>query len=333
MLEIENQLLVNVPAEVVPDSSTMTTPSRKNIKAKPSKPAPGKATLEQEMPGQPTPAATLPTPGNTTPEHETLRQPTTPTTPGKLQLEEVQSMCATLGTKQIYFLTANEYLVTELFDSSEIEKSIFKNEWGEKIPSKLKHWGKWDKRTKAYAEILRKDHRIIFKTIDLTWEERKLSNSSVETILKTCGSSERDNAYLVRITAQGTIKTWIKKRHAEEFLTDIAECIMMKYPGSEHPLEFSIAGTKRPCIGCCGRMTGVIDFFNRHRPGKLWLHTIQNQPKDVQKRTLRVLLTKSSYGTDSSLDTDDDEDDDGKTTCLDDEEATGVTDKFQKMKL
>ena len=289
---------------------------------------PRNATPRQETPGLPTPGNAIPgqptpvgTPGQETPALPTPRnaisgQPmpveTTPT-PEKLQLEEVQSMCVLLGTKQIYFLTANEYRVTKLFNSSEIQESIFKNEWGKKIQSKLKPWDKWDKRTKAYAEILRKEHPIKFETIDLTWEERKLSNSSVDTILKKCGSSERDKVfvYLVRITAQGTIKTWIKKRHAEEFLTDIAECIMMKYTGSEHPLEFSIAGTKRPCIGCCGRMTGVIDFFNQHRPGRLWLHTIQNQPKDVQKRTLRVLLTKSSYGTDSSLDTDD-EDDDGK---------------------
>ncbi len=84
------------------------------------------------------------------------------------------------------------------------------------------------------------------------------------------------------------------ERHAEEFLTDIADYAAVVAKESEMKPYSCIGGKKRPCMGCTGRMTDFINQFGNY-PGRLWLHTIQNQSHPAARNTINTLLTSPSH--------------------------------------
>lgn len=106
-------------------------------------------------------------------------------------------------------------------------------------------------------------------------------------------------------------------RHAEEFLTDVAESFNALGRVSGTPVYTCIAGKKRPCAGCAGRMQGHISQYGQHN-GNFWLNSIESQSEEAAKRTFNVLLSNPSYvsvsanGLDApGYDTGSDSDDDG----------------------
>ncbi len=80
------------------------------------------------------------------------------------------------------------------------------------------------------------------------------------------------------------------KRHAEEFLCDIAE----EAKKLAKDVYASVAGKKRPCVGCSGRMKKLIDNYNPY-PGKYWSHTIKYQDTKIAENTEKILLEKKSH--------------------------------------
>jgi hypothetical protein len=64
------------------------------------------------------------------------------------------------------------------------------------------------------------------------------------------------------------------------------------------PIYTCIAGKKRPCMGCSGRMHNNITQYNQN-PGRLWSSTIEQQSDRAAKNTVTLLLSKSSHITQS----------------------------------
>ena len=86
-----------------------------------------------------------------------------------------------------------------------------------------------------------------------------------------------------------------KFRHAEEFLTDIAEVIKNKYEEA----YTCIAGTKRPCLSCYSRMkfSDKIDKYG-DRPGLLFVGRFREQNSinlELAKHTLEEAITQKNY--------------------------------------
>lgn len=83
-------------------------------------------------------------------------------------------------------------------------------------------------------------------------------------------------------------------RHAEEFLADIAS--FAKEVGRTEGVDpYSCAGgKKRPCMGCTGRMTGLITQFGSH-PGRLWVQTLENQTGPAAENTVNAVLTSPAH--------------------------------------
>lgn len=99
------------------------------------------------------------------------------------------------------------------------------------------------------------------------------------------------SVFLVKITT----KPDYEERHIEEFFTDIVEYAQII--ASEQKLEADavyscVGGKKRPCIGCFGRMDGVITKHGQH-PGLFWKQTLQAQLPVPALRTIEALLTQS----------------------------------------
>ena len=84
-------------------------------------------------------------------------------------------------------------------------------------------------------------------------------------------------------------------RHAEEFLVDLYEAIYTKDGVSN--VRASIAGKKRPCMGCYGRMKsaaeggGALAFGDK--PGRYWVHSMRGQELPAAKETAKALLGES----------------------------------------
>ncbi len=70
-----------------------------------------------------------------------------------------------------------------------------------------------------------------------------------------------------------------KARHAEECLVDVAEIIQALGKKNSTAVYSCVAGKKRPCMSCSGRMMGIINVFNPN-PGSLWLEVIGRQRQD-----------------------------------------------------
>lgn len=93
---------------------------------------------------------------------------------------------------------------------------------------------------------------------------------------------------IIFLQLPGLLTAATRDRHAEEFLVDIIEAL------PETPSYSCIAGKKRPCRGCYGRMKTVVDEYGT-RPGRFWSHTMVNQPSEAAKRTARSFIDKRSY--------------------------------------
>lgn len=117
-----------------------------------------------------------------------------------------------------------------------------------------------------------------------------LSDESKQT-LKNKFSQKNHYIYLLYIEQ---IPAFAKARHAEEFLTDIADEAKAFTDTLGVNFYSCIGGKKRPCIGCYGRMTGHITQFGQF-PGGFWTQTLKHQTNEAAINTIRTLLSKKSY--------------------------------------
>ncbi|OGT06286.1 MAG: hypothetical protein A2X78_01415 [Gammaproteobacteria bacterium GWE2_37_16] len=109
--------------------------------------------------------------------------------------------------------------------------------------------------------------------------------------VRDCLNMKDGSVFLVKITT----KPDYEERHIEEFFTDIVEYAQII--ASEQKLEAGavyscVGGKKRPCMGCFGRMDGVITKHGQH-PGLFWKQTLQAQLPVPALRTIDTLLTQS----------------------------------------
>jgi hypothetical protein len=84
-------------------------------------------------------------------------------------------------------------------------------------------------------------------------------------------------------------------RHAEEKLMDLLEL-------ADYRARAVVAGKKRPCGTCLGRMQQMkengFDVIFGQRPGLIWKESFQRQPLEVRQVTLRELKARSQYVSD-----------------------------------
>lgn len=114
---------------------------------------------------------------------------------------------------------------------------------------------------------------------------------TLQTILETALRYENKVIFICEIINWQATQ---KKRHAEEFLVDIAEFAKDFCRLVGGVMTTCIGGKKRPCIGCFSRMVSDgIDNFGKH-PGRFWV-TIDNQSSRVARRTVQTLLNTPSY--------------------------------------
>lgn len=144
--------------------------------------------------------------------------------------------------------------------------------------------------TKKVAEIFRKGP---IQRLDISIEAGNVLSENTKNVIKTILQKRKDEIYVLNIQK---CPLSLKLRHAEEFLTDIAEYAdkVRAELDVAQPLYTCIAGKKRPCMGCSGRMHNVITQYGE-RPGRYWSNTLENQKDDVASATVTLLLSKPAH--------------------------------------
>ena len=97
---------------------------------------------------------------------------------------------------------------------------------------------------------------------------------------------------LIILYLEGYATKRMQTRHAEEFLVDIITNLPAPKPG--RATYSCIAGKKRPCFGCYGRMHTVVSEHGQH-PGHFWSQTIQGQTSIAARRTAKALIEHPSH--------------------------------------
>ena len=271
----------------------------------------------------------------------------------KITLAEIQTMHIRYNNKSCLFIAANEAPITDIFkdvfNSYNVLRDVlteiptyqpkdkegkrrverYSNNFKELLDnssdnpcrfSYTKKNGENRKDIKHYQEIvnlIRNDKCKIYilnpeyqrktKNQSLTLEE-----STVEDLFQKILDVPEDG--IVFINTSGVTQN-LHSRHAEEFLTDIAEVIKEK---DKHAYT-CIAGKKRPCLTCYSRMrSSKIDTYGK-RPGKTWAGRISTNNPEVSEAFIESTVVEDCYitidkngkqqqGYDSGTD---DEDDDG----------------------
>lgn len=227
-----------------------------------------------------------------------------------LPLVEIQAMHLSCEGRHNLFIVANEFSVTKTFTKI-INKDNFKESltW---FYSPEDSEGK--KRSKRYASKLKK--RVFGNSLQITGNDPvdvknaeqvgdilrdnnivslqigyggdKLLNEESRELLSKIIQSEDKTIFFV------TVRNYPghKGRHAEEFLCDIVD---YSKELEVETIYTAIAGKKRPCIGCSGRLEAVnVSNYGRY-PGRFWKHTFETQSEDVALKTLNLLRKNSSY--------------------------------------
>jgi hypothetical protein len=177
------------------------------------------------------------------------------------------------------------------------------------------------RRSRRYAAKL--DSRIYSETPRVTFSDPidKMRSEQVQSLLKTAslfrleielqeGNILAENSKLllrnvfrkrnneIYIVVVKKCPKTVASRHAEEYLSDIADYAVMIHQTDKIglPLYTCVAGKKRPCMGCAARMQNVITQYGA-RPGRYFVHTGETQTDAVAARTVNLLLSSPSYVT------------------------------------
>ncbi len=216
-------------------------------------------------------------------------------------LVEIQVMHLSFQKKHFLFIAANEFTATQSFatllkDSAQLETALVSTYQPDKDLEGKARSARYAKKfrtrvfdletsfspdteAQAVAELLRSaPTSLLSLKNDLKQDSELVANKLQE---KSCG--------IFFVTVQNFS---YERRHAEEFLVDIAEYAKARFD----KVRTCIAGKKRPCLTCTGRMTGVIDDYGK-RPGRFWVHAIEHQSPTTALRTYSILCQSASYVT------------------------------------
>lgn len=227
-------------------------------------------------------------------------------------LVEAQIMHMEFSKKHSLFLAINKFELTKylpkIIDDSEIseiltteytprreEGKVRSSRFASKLSARI--FGKKlnipesadkddDYRARCIGYILRNCKPIF---LHITIEKNNELSRNSQKIIKGFLRNNKNKFYIIVVDSCNN-----KDRHAEEFLTDIAEYANKLANKSKVDIHTTIAGKKRPCYGCLGRMTNVISNFNKY-PGRFWNHTMKEQTHDNALKTANKLLNKAAY--------------------------------------
>lgn len=221
------------------------------------------------------------------------------------KLVEIELMHATVGEKHFVFLAANEVDVAAYYQALLGEFGTVKKLLTTQYSPDRDVEGK--RRSKRYARKLQIQlfngdtalspsveeadglyAQAVADAVTGAWVVQDM-NARPQQRIHTLLENEPGGVFLLDFS-----KVRDKARHAEEFLVDTADYI--KNYAKEKGLEtsFAIAGKKRPCATCSGRMSGEIDRYGK-RPGLLWLHAAGRQSPSTFRRTAEGLLNHASH--------------------------------------
>ncbi|OJW68344.1 MAG: hypothetical protein BGO68_04620 [Candidatus Amoebophilus sp. 36-38] len=193
--------------------------------------------------------------------------------------------------------------------------SIFKNLFGPKKAVEVKYAlknGEDKKDISHYTKILKllcnKECNIVHLPLSYNSSERningdlELAEDTKKVVLEIVNGKEGKIIFID--TSQLSTENNLKYRHAEEFLTDIAEVIKCEYL-----LSYTcIAGTKRPCLTCYSRMnsSGAIDIYGK-RPGLLYIERHDEQAINNPRAAIKTMELSSLEACYITTDEDDNE--------------------------
>lgn len=222
-------------------------------------------------------------------------------------LKEIQSLHLQCNGSSNLFVVANDFSVTEKFEKyitenkfSKILTSVYNPRTSEEKERSGRYAAKLknriirkkiiigdDKNDVSKAEAIRKilcSKNIAYLNMDYnnTFSELNTAIDDDKHSLKYILENKEDNIYFIVIK-----NCRDEKRHSEEFLCDIVEKAKEIF-GVEN-IYSCIAGKKRPCIGCSGRMRDVsISNYSRY-PGLFFKNTITYQTSNVSSSTTELL--------------------------------------------
>jgi ankyrin repeat protein len=136
-----------------------------------------------------------------------------------------------------------------------------------------------------------------FCPLELELEEGNILSAASKEVL---GKIFRFSKNLVFAVVVKKHPKGLELRHAEEYLTDIAEYAAVNHH-EDGAVYTCIGGKKRPCMGCAGRMQSVISQYGK-RPGRYFKHTGETQSDAASGRTITLLLSSSSHVTRTPID-------------------------------
>lgn len=221
------------------------------------------------------------------------------------KLVEVELMHATIGDKHFVFLAANEVDVATqyqaLLDNSASTEALLTSIYqpdrdvegkrrSKRYARKLKlQLFNGEVALKSSAQTADGDYAAaVAQAVTAAWAIQDMNarpSQRIEALL----DEKPGGVFLLDFS-----RTVDKSRHAEEFLVDVANIIKVYADNKQLEVGFAIAGKKRPCATCSGRMMSVIDRFGE-RPGFLWKHAAGRQSPATFRRTAQTILENSSH--------------------------------------
>lgn len=220
--------------------------------------------------------------------------------PENEKLIEIQAMHLICNGNSNLFIAANEYEITKAFKaikskdfksklitpytpgtkealtrSSRYSKKLERRIFGDKAISGS---NQTDLKYANYLKQIIRKKNIEVISLNYSGSANDLNDESKKNLQKILEKDDDKIFFLVIKNCS------YKDRHAEEFLCDIAKIAKLKF--GIDTVDSSIAGKKRPCLGCFGRMNAEEITNHGKYPGLFFKHTIANQPAEVAAQTL-----------------------------------------------
>ena len=247
-----------------------------------------------------------------------------------ITLAEIESMHVKYGEKNFLFIAGNEAPLTTNFDTCFSVKKNFQK----KITQKPKKYPPTDEEGKQRVERYSTNLEKIIYHDELPFEEDEKDTEEDLARCREIGDLLRDKTNPTVLTLEyeepesraarltdkfaadihaildsfsqivfldtSNILKKLHKRHAEEFLVDIAK-IIRSYAGKSKSIHIAIAGKKRPCTTCYSRMKSskLIDAYGT-RPGFFWEGRYKEQinlTPSAAKESIKTLSKDASYVT------------------------------------
>lgn len=235
------------------------------------------------------------------------------------KIVEVQTMHLDFGGDHSLFIAVNEHAVSKHFGSMiqnkehfnqilsqphtlnrDIEGNVRSQRYAKKLKTRVfdtestppaAHHESDAKQASQVARLLREGEIYPLPIGVVSSNKTNTLSGNTVDLLRHCIRNLKNKIYLVYVNeCPGPLEL----RHAEEFLSDIADSAKALGKETGKEVYTSIGGKKRPCMGCSGRLRGSITQYSTF-PGRLWVTTIENQPHHVALQTADVILSNSAH--------------------------------------